>query len=62
MDKRVIVFGSIMTVLLLVAISFASAINTNTVKSVERKDSPLFRIRIRKAIREKISNLAKVAI
>jgi len=57
MDKKILAIGCICAVVLLVAISFASAISTNTVKPVERKDSPLFRIRVRKAIREKMGNL-----
>jgi len=56
MNKKLLVF-SVLTVFMLIAISFASAINTNTAKSFEKKESPLYDIRTRRAIREKIGNI-----
>ncbi|HEY0089047.1 MAG TPA: hypothetical protein VGB37_09390 [Candidatus Lokiarchaeia archaeon] len=43
---------------MLVTISFASAINSNTT-NVEKKESPLYRIRTRLAIGEKIGQIFK---
>ena len=56
MNKKILVV-SIIAVFTLVAISFASAINTTT--PVKKKESPLFRIRNRRAIREKIGDLVR---
>ena len=56
MNKKILVV-SILAVFTLVAISFASAINTTA--PVEKKESPLFRIRSRRAIREKIGDLVR---
>lgn len=57
--KKKIMFLSILAVLTLVAISFASAINTQdtTTLKIRKGYSPLFFIRTRKAIREKIGDL-----
>ena len=41
---------------MLLAISLASAVNTHTAEST-RKESPLFGIRTRQAIKEKIGNI-----
>jgi hypothetical protein len=54
MNKKILLF-SIVAVFMLLTISFASAINTNNTYN-ERKESPLFRIRTRRAITEKITN------
>ena len=53
MNKKILLI-SILSFLMLLTISFASAINTNTT-DIERKESPLYRIRIRRAIGEKIT-------
>jgi len=50
---------SILSVFTLISISFASAINTNTANSNGKKESPLFGIRTRKAIREKIGDMLR---
>ncbi len=53
--KKKILLVSILAVFMLLAISFASAVNTNSIKNNEKKESPLFRIR--RAIGEKIGNI-----
>lgn len=58
MNKKILII-SIFAVFMLMAISFASAINFNTEKTVRTKESPLFRIWIRRAIREKIGDLIR---
>lgn len=55
MKKKIIII-SILAVFMLVAISFASA-NAQTTKSVEKKESPLFRIRTRQANNENIDEI-----
>lgn len=49
---------SLLTVFMLVAISFASTVTSDTSKSI-RKESPLFKIRTKQAIREKIGNMMR---
>jgi len=58
MNKRILIFGAL-TVFMLVTISFASAINNNTTTQVDKKESPLYRIRTRAAIGEKIGQIFK---
>ena len=55
MNKRILILG-ILAVLMLVTISFASALNTKT-SDVEKKESPLYRIRTRLAVGEKIGQI-----
>jgi len=55
MNKKLLVV-SILAVFMLVAISFASAVSTQTA-SATKKESPLFRIRTRKAIGERLDEL-----
>ncbi|MDH7517954.1 MAG: hypothetical protein QHH19_06390, partial [Candidatus Thermoplasmatota archaeon] len=57
MNKKILVV-SILTILMLVTISFATAVtsNTNTTNS-KKKESPLFKIRTELAIGEKLQNL-----
>jgi len=55
MRKNLIILG-LVSIFMLVTISFASAINTNNINA-ERKESPLFGIRTRQAIAEKISSI-----
>ena len=50
MNKKILIV-SILAVFTLVAISFASAINTTT--PVKKKETPLYKIRLLQAIREK---------
>ena len=57
MNKKIFLI-SILAVFMLVTISFASAINSNTT-NVEKKESPLYRIRTRLAIGEKIGQIFK---
>ena len=52
MNKKILVV-SILAVFTLIAISFASAVSTNTATSVKKKESPLYRIRTRRAIGER---------
>ena len=61
MDKKILLV-CISAVLMLVTITYASAINTNdsdTTTNIEKKDSPLYNIRTRLAIGEKISEIFK---
>ena len=51
--KKKILLVSILATFMLVAISFAAAVNTNN--SADKKESPLYRLRTRRAIEEKIS-------
>ena len=48
---------SILAVLILVAISFTSAISMQTADEDEKLGSPLFRIRTQQAIKEKINEI-----
>ena len=56
MNKRILGF-SIVVVFMLLAISFSTAVSSNTTKVVEKKESPLFGIRTRRAIKEKIGEV-----
>ena len=58
MNRKIFVI-IIITFLMLMAISLASAINSNTIKQIKKNDSPLFGIRTRRAIREKIVDFIK---
>lgn len=49
-----IIYLSILVVFMLVAISFATAANTKTAKSIEKKESPLYKIRTNGAIGKNI--------
>ena len=55
MNKKILSI-SILAIFLLVAISFASAVGTNT-SDAEKKESPLYGIRTKRAIGEKIGNI-----
>ena len=55
MDKRILKFGIIIAVLLLVTISIASAVNTTI--SDKKKESPLYGIRTRMVISERLGEL-----
>ena len=54
MNKKILIV-SILVVFTLVAISFASAINTTT--PVKKKESPLYGIRTRRAIGERLGKI-----
>ena len=56
MNKKLLAF-SIIVVFMLLAISFASSVSSNTTKTIEKKESPLFGIRTRQAIKEKIGDI-----
>ena len=56
MNKKLLVV-SIIAVFMLVAISFSSAVSSNTLKKIEKKESPLFGIRTRKVIGERFDEL-----
>ena len=57
MNKKLLVV-SILAVFMLVAISLTSAVSSNEVKTVvEKKESPLFGIRTRQAIKEKLGEI-----
>jgi len=56
MNKKILI-GSILAVLMLIAISFATTVSSNTASN-ERKESPLFRIRTRLAIGERLKDLS----
>jgi len=53
MKKKILITG-ILIVLMLVTISYATALNTT---NTENKESPLYRLRISMAIREKVENI-----
>ena len=57
MNKKIMIV-SILSVFMLLAIAFASTVTSDTSKP-SRKESPLFGIRTRKAIREKIGDLMR---
>ena len=52
--KKTAIIG-FLAVLMLVTISFASAVSTNT--NTEKKESPLFRIRTKQSVGEKIGRI-----
>jgi hypothetical protein len=52
MNKKILLV-SILSLVMLLTISFASAINTNNIDA-DKKESPLYRIRTRRVIGEKI--------
>ena len=56
MNKKILTV-SILAVLMLVAITFATAVSSNTNTTVEKKESPLFGIRTRLAIGERLESL-----
>ena len=56
MNKKILVI-SILAVLMLVAISFSTAVSSNTTTTVKKKESPLFDIRARRAINEKFGEI-----
>ena len=60
MNKKILLF-SILAVFMLLAISFSSAVSSYTTKVVEKKESPLFGIRLKKKIGDKLEDL-KAAI
>lgn len=55
MNKKILIL-SMLAVFMLVAISYASAVSYN-ITSDEQRESPLFRIRTRKAIGERLDEL-----
>lgn len=56
MNKKLLLV-SILAVLTLVAISFATVVSSNTTTTVKKKESPLFGIRTRLAIGERVQDL-----
>jgi len=54
MNKKILII-SILAVFMLVAISFASAVSSNSTD--EKRESPLFRVRTRRAIGERLEEL-----
>ena len=56
MNKKILVVSAL-AVLMLVTISFATAVSSNTNTTVEKKESPLFGIRTRLAIGERLESL-----
>jgi len=55
MNKKLLVV-SILAVFMLLAISFASAVSSNTTTD-EKRESPLFRVRTRRAIGDRLQEL-----
>ena len=55
MNKKILLVSTL-AVFMLLTISFASAINTNNT-DIQREESPLYRIRTSRAIKEKIPNI-----
>jgi len=58
MNKKLLVV-SILAVFMLVAISYASAVSSNTTTD-EQRESPLFRVRTRRAIGERLGELKEI--
>jgi len=56
MNKNILVI-SIAAAFILIAISFASAVSSNNAKTNNKKESPLFGIRTRRAIVEKLGKI-----
>jgi len=56
MNKKLLVV-SILAVLMLIAISFATAVTSNTTTTTKKKESPLFGIRTKLAIGQKLQDL-----
>jgi len=56
MNKKILI-GSILAVLMLVAISFATTVSSNTTTN-EKKETPLYKIRTKLAIGEQIKDMA----
>lgn len=56
--KKKLLIVSILAVIMLLAIAFASTVTSNISKT-NRRESPLFGIRTRQAIRDKIEDLIK---
>lgn len=56
MNKKLLAI-SILAVFTMVAITFATVVSSNTTTTVEKKESPLFGIRKRQAIREQLQDL-----
>ena len=56
MNKKILVV-SILSIFILVAISFATTVSSNTTKTNDKKESPLYRIRTRRAIRERLGRI-----
>jgi hypothetical protein len=56
MNKKILI-GIFLAVFLLVSISFVSSAEVNN--DVEKKESPLYRLRTKRAITEKISEIVK---
>jgi hypothetical protein len=54
MNKKILIFG-VLAALMLVTISFATAVTTNT--QTTQKESPLYNVRTKLAIGERIQNL-----
>jgi len=54
MNEKILITG-ILIVFMLITISYATAVNTST--SVQNKESPLWGVRTKRAISEKISNI-----
>ena len=56
--KKKLMIGSLLAVFMLIAISFISSAEIN--KDFEKKDSPLYGLRTRRAVREKIYNIIEI--
>jgi hypothetical protein len=57
--KKKILFVSVLAVVMLVGISFATAVNPSTTSNNKKKESPLFKIRTRHALGEKLIEMLK---
>lgn len=56
MNKKILIFG-VLAALMLVTILFATVVSSNTTTTVKKKESPLFGIRTRLAIGERLEKL-----
>ena len=56
MNKKILIV-SIIAVFLLVAISLSTAVSSNTVNTIKKKESPLFGIRTRRAVKERVGEV-----
>jgi hypothetical protein len=56
MNKKLTIFG-VLIAFVMVGISFASAVSSNIPEGKEKKVSPLYKIRIKQSVRERVGNI-----
>jgi hypothetical protein len=58
MKKSIVIFGAVLAVFLMMTVSFVSVVGSET-NTIETKESPLYKIRTKRAISEKVGALLK---